>query len=83
MVMMKRQHWRAICTGSQAVVEAALAAADLAPMRSYLAMVRHQEFGIDPRAGAWLEERLVAARRADRDADPATFHSWLTVRATS
>ena len=44
---------------------AALAGADLAPLRAYLAAVRRLEFALDPETGAWLEQGALRCLHAE------------------
>lgn len=50
-------------------------------IRAYLALVRHMDFAIEQPMTAFLENQLVEARKAQKDLDASTMHTWLTVKS--
>lgn len=48
-------------------------------VRAYLGMMRYSNFTIHQEMNSFLENQLVEARREDKDLDPSTMHTWLTV----
>jgi hypothetical protein len=68
-----------LLAGTTSSIRAGAEAADLGPVRAYIANARYAEFAIDGSASAWVEQRLVEARQADRDVGAKDFHTWLTV----
>lgn len=63
-----------------AAVEAAAAAADLGPARTYLAAARALEFSIPEEVGCQVERELAQAKHIDsKNVTQETFHRWLNV----
>lgn len=52
-------------------------------VRAYLSLVRHSDFTIQQPTSSFLETQLVEARKQDKDLDPPTMHTWLTVSLLS
>ena len=48
-------------------------------VRAYLSLVRYLDFTIHQSTSSFLENQLVDARKQDKDLDPSTMHTWLTV----
>ena len=65
---------------SLADLEASIKVEQINSVRAYLSLVRHLEFTIHLPMTAFLEDQLVEARKQDKDLDPSTMHTWLTVR---
>ena len=52
-------------------------------VRAYLSLVRYLDFTIHQATSSFLENQLVDARKQDKDLDPSTMHTWLTVSSAN
>ena len=54
----------------------------LSSVRAYLGVTRQLDLTIDDSLTSFLENQLVEERKKNKELDPSTMHSWLTVNST-